>query len=735
MYGVIEGHAVDADGAPVPGAVVAIEGLATATTDTNGAFRLRGISPGAHRLVARRLGYHEVARWVSIGSGAVVQIELRLAPVAVAVRGVTVIGTREELEEVRSQLRLVPGSVALIEPEELATTRQANFHDVLRFTPGVWVQPRQGAADESQLSIRGSGLRNNFHLRGINLLVNGMAYRNADGFTDFESLELLTANAIQVYKGGNALRYGGSTLGGAINLETKTGHTARPLSVFGQGGSHGFWKTQLSSGSVLGNFDYYASYARTSLDGYRDWSDQQRDRLNLHAGILLSPTVDLRAFYFFADVDEHLAGSLTRAQFESDETLADPNNRANRWGRDYRLHHLGLQLRGQLTPTQRIEIAPYFQYRDIDHPIFRVLAQVSRDFGAEIRYESKGELAGHANRLTVGFQPTYGNTDNRHYDNVAGAHGALRKNQKEEVLATAVYLEDVLDVSARLALVAGLRYDVSERRAEDFFLSDGDQSGTRTFRALMPKVGALYRLPAVRGEIYANVSRSYEPPLLLELNSLTVPGFVDVRAQDAWQFELGTRGQFVGKGAWTWDASVYHAEIRNEILNMNVEPYPGAGFTVPTYRNAARTSHRGLELGIEYEAERFGARLSYTWARYRFERDASFSGNVLPGAPAHTLQAELRYEPVSGFSITPTLELVPRDYFVDSENITKNDGWMVMGVRAEWVSMTAGLTLFAAAQNLTDRRYSPSVQVDNAAGRFFESGDRRTVYAGLRWQP
>ena len=72
----------------------------------------------------------------------------------------------------------------------------------------MYVQPRFGAADESQISIRGSGLRNNFHLRGINVLVNGMPYRNADGFTDFESLELSNTESIEVYKGGNALRYG-----------------------------------------------------------------------------------------------------------------------------------------------------------------------------------------------------------------------------------------------------------------------------------------------------------------------------------------------------------------------------------------------------------------------------------------------------------------------------------------------------------------------------------------------
>jgi iron complex outermembrane recepter protein len=138
---------------------------------------------------------------------------------------VTVFGTHSDMAEIQEALAGVPGGAALIAAERIRATRQANLHDVLRLTPGVYVQPRFGAADESQLSIRGSGLRNNFHLRGVSVLVNGMPYRNADGFSDFESLELLTAEAIEVYKGANALRYGGSTLGGAINITTKTGYT------------------------------------------------------------------------------------------------------------------------------------------------------------------------------------------------------------------------------------------------------------------------------------------------------------------------------------------------------------------------------------------------------------------------------------------------------------------------------------------------------------------------------
>ena len=729
--GELRGLVKDQDNAPVTAVTVVVEGTGgIAQTGQDGRFVLRGLPAGTYQLRTARIGYQPAAVSVELPAEGIADVVIVVQRASIELRGVTVIGTREELEETRAQLRLVPGAVSLVEPEQIRATRQANFHDVLRLTPGVFVQPRYGAADESQLSIRGSGLRNNFHLRGVNLLVNGMAYRNADGFTDFESLELLTAEAIQVYKGGNALRYGGSTLGGAINLETKTGYTASPLNAFAEGGANGFFKGQLASGGTRGGFDYYASYARTSLDGFRDWADQRRDRVNAHVGYVVSPVLDARVFYFYARVREHLPGALTRAQFDSAPRQALAGNVANRWGRDYDLHHLGIQLRSQLGPRQQLEIAPYFQYRDIDHPIFRVLAQVSRDVGAELRYENTNPLAGREHRFTLGVQPAHENLDNRHYDNVGGQHGALAKDQKENVKGVALYLEDVLAITPRFSAVLGLRYDNSTRSARDHFLSDGDQSDSRTFRAVMPKVGALYRLAT--GELFANASRSFEPPLLLELNSLTVPGFIDLRGQDAWQFEIGGRGR---SGRFSWDVAAYDIELQDEILNNNVQPFPGAPFTVPTYRNADRTRHLGLEAGVALALDPVSLRVAFTTARYTYRRDSSFAGNDIPGAPRHVVQADLSWRHSSGLSVTPTLEWVPTSYYLNSANTVKNDGWASLGLRVEWLAPRVGLTAFAAVQNLTDARYSGSVQVDNGAGQFFEPADGRSVYAGFRWQP
>ena len=93
----------------------------------------------------------------------------RLEPVIVETERVPPERTRTDEQE----LQRVPGGVDLVPQRKIEESRGANLKDALDFVPGVLVRPRFGAADESQLSIRGSGLRNNFHLRGVNVLIDG----------------------------------------------------------------------------------------------------------------------------------------------------------------------------------------------------------------------------------------------------------------------------------------------------------------------------------------------------------------------------------------------------------------------------------------------------------------------------------------------------------------------------------------------------------------------------------
>ena len=165
-------------------------------------------------------------------------------------------------------------------------------------------------------------------------------------------------------------------------------------------------------------------------------------------------------------------------------------------------------------------------------------------------------------------------------------------------------------------------------------------------------------------QVFGNASHAYEPPLILEL---TAPGQIggdlsQLDAQKSWQFEVGTRGT-VGERL-AWDVAVYDIELWDEIQNVNVQPFPGAPFTIPRFRNIDRSRHTGVggrratccwsatSCRAPRASGRTGdtlrARVAYTWSRFVFVDDPNFGNNDLPGAPAHFIQAELRYDHGSG---------------------------------------------------------------------------------------
>src|SRR5258705_8976313 len=262
--------------------------------------------------------------------------------------------TRTE-EQAREEIDRTPGGVEIVPKKAIDESRAANLKDVLDFVPGVLIRPRFGAADESQLSIRGSGLRNNFHLRGINVLIDGFPYGNADGFSDFESIELLNTRYIEVFKGANALRFGGNTMGGAINLVSKTGSTAGLIESRVEGGSYGFFKGYLATGQVYGPLDLYASFSDTELQGYRDYSQQTRYRAFSTAGYVLPGGTTLRFDLGFTHNEEQLPGALTPQQFAQNPQQQNPATKFAKEARNYDYTCAALTLRTPLGDNQVFE--------------------------------------------------------------------------------------------------------------------------------------------------------------------------------------------------------------------------------------------------------------------------------------------------------------------------------------------------------------------------------------------
>src|SRR5258707_5808472 len=155
----------------------------------------------------------------------------------------------------------------------------------------------------------------------------------------------------------------------------------------------------------------------------------------------------------------------------------------------------------------------------------------TRTFGGEIRYRYFGSLAGHGNRFVAGFAPQIGTQGGRNWQNVLGRAGSLAALYGARAQNWGLYFENQFDIRRGLTFVVGGRGDVAYRRYEDHFLLNGGRSDERTFSAFSPKVGLTWQA-AESVQVFGNISRSYEPPLLFELTSFRAPGFLPLEPQE-----------------------------------------------------------------------------------------------------------------------------------------------------------------------------------------------------------
>ncbi|MFZ5504288.1 MAG: TonB-dependent receptor family protein [Pseudomonadota bacterium] len=666
---------------------------------------------------------------------------LQLPAVRVEARRIDT-ATLPGIDEARAALARTPGGAAVIDAASFRDARVSTLQDALGYSAGVFVQPRFGS-EESRLSIRGSGLQRTFHLRGIKLMQDGVPINLADGGGDFQVLEPLATRYIEVWRGANALQYGSSTLGGAINYVSPTGHDAPALTVRAETGAFGYLRSQLAGGFAAGRVDGYFSATSFAQDGFRDHARQDTQRLVGNLGVLLAPSLETRFFVQAAQSDSELPGNLTRQQLRDNPRQAAAGNITGNQKRDIDLWRVSNRTVWQAADGLRFELSAYYADKDLFHPIFQVLDQRSKDFGAELRMVSDGTLAGRPNRLVAGLSSARGDTDDDRWTNIGGTRGARTNKFDTSARNVEAYVEDQFTFVPGWTAVIGTQYTNARRRSRDLCFTGGplvcggaDESFSRSYEGWSPKFGIRHDLsPAV--QLFGNVSRSFEPPSFGELTGGAAV-IESLRAQRATTWEVGGRGSF-GWGAV--DLALYRAKVTDELLGVAVNTMTGQTNTI----NVPRTVHRGVEFAANGQfGGGFEWRQALLYNDFRFDDDALFGDNRLPGVPRTLFRGELGYRfagaPGGPLKVAVNAEWSPQRYAVDMANTEFADDYAIFGLRLQQ-QLGRQLSWFIEGRNLGDRRYAATTSVVRdfsalAAGarNVYLPGDGRAVYAGIEWR-
>jgi iron complex outermembrane receptor protein len=659
------------------------------------------------------------------------ELSLNDSPTNIVVLGRRIPPSQQQAAEEMAQ---IPGGVDLVPFEDFANRYAVSFADTLRLSPGVIADPR--FAEEVRLSVRGSGLSRGFHMRGLDLSVDGAPINISDGAGDFQEIDPLSAQRIEVFRGANGLRFGSASLGGAVNLATPTGRDVdAPLAVRLEAGSFNTTRENVRFAAAGDKLDLFGAVTHSESDGFRDHDDGDSTRLALNGG-MRSAWGKTRASLFLSEINQHLPGSITLQQALNDpsQAAAGAANNGGDQARDIRSTRAIISHNADLG-FAHLDAGVWSFSKSLYHPIFQLFEQDSFDWGVYARLSDEDRVR-FVRRWTIGASFARGDNDARQYVNRSGSQGDLKQHASQDAETDKVYGEVELGLSDRLSGIVGVQGIRSERLYDRTF--PDTLHGERTFVGVNPKFGFLYQA-SDSVTLYGNISRSYEPPTFTEYVQAPFGSFVStiqpVDAQSAWTGEIGARGE---AGPLTFDVAIYRANVRDEMLQFS-DPddplHPAATF------NAGDTIHQGVEAYVQWralqnDAGRLTATAAYTFSDFRFDNDPVYRNNRLAGAPRHQIHGEISWRSAQGWHVTPNLNWIPEDVDVDYTNTTKAPGYTVWGLEAGY-DLPNGVTLFLDARNLTDENYIATFStatMANVNSALYYPGETRSVYVGATFR-
>jgi iron complex outermembrane recepter protein len=637
----------------------------------------------------------------------------------------------------------VPFAISVVEAGQLHPAMPAvDLHEVLRVVPGVLVGNRHNLAMDTRIVVRGFGARSAFGVRGVRIMLDGIPLTLPDGQAALTNVDVGSLGRVEVLRGPAASLYGNAA-GGVIALTSREPPPEGLLEARLAVGSYGtsdplnLARYQANAGRTGARDSWFVGLSHLSTDGFREYSRARRSGLSARYRRALGENSAVTTILNVAAVPlAENPGALPLDSALQRPRMAWPQNVNSGSSKEVAQAQGGVAFTHDAGPAM-LEAAAYGLGRSMDNPLpFGRYIQLRRT-GWGARVVARG-TAPAPTTWAVGVEANAQRDDRLERDNVAGEPvGPVYQDRIDRVVSIGPFAFVQASLAPRLAIRAGGRYDAVAFDSDDRLGESGtDRPARRVLDAWSGSAGALVDLGhGVR--TWSSLSTWFQTPTTTELiNAPPAPGETccqtgfnpELEPQDGWGWEVGVGG---GSGSVRWEVVGFDLRVRNEILPFQVEGAQGRDF----YRNAGRSSHRGLEVAAQAPVGRdWATALAYTYSAYRFAEplDATLTGNRLPGIPPHRVEARISWSRAGNML---GLDVEWADHSpVNDANTARAPSYTLLDLRAARAVRTRSATLepFLALTNVLDSRYSSSVVINAFGGRYHEPGPGRAVLTGIK---
>jgi catecholate siderophore receptor len=649
-------------------------------------------------------------------------------------------------------LRDTPQTIVVVPRAVLQEQNATTLRDVLRNVTGITMQAGEGGVPAGdQMSIRGFSTRTDMFVDGV---------RDFGGY----SRDTFNVEQVEVAKGPASTLVGRGSTGGAINLVSKA-----PVLRSARGFNLGLGSAEYKRGSFDVNQPlagvgvsnaalrlnamwtdadvpgrnavankrwgvapsltfglgtptrFTASYFHLGQDNVPDYGQPW---VNAASGPLAElnggrPPVDGDRFYGilardYEKTDTDLATGVVEHDFSPGLTLRNQL----RWGRTNRDSVITApRFVDVLSPDLYTQINRQFQSRDMEDTILSNQLSLTSRFttgpvshalvaGVELAREGSVNYARTAPAAPVAdlFNPNPGDP----YTGAITRTGAVNDANAD---SATVFAFDTVNVSRKLALTGGLRYDHFAVDFDATAITGITTPFSRTDDLLSWKAGAVFR-PQPFGSVYAGVGNSFNPSaegLSLAANN------VELAPEETRSYEVGTK----------WDVaqgrlSLVGAIFRTEKTNART---PGINPGDPPLVLDGRQRVDGVEVGAQGKlGSRIDVFTGYThmWSEITGSNTAAELGNALAQTPEDTFSLWANVQLSSQASVGGGAVYMDSVYRNALNTLRAPSYWLWSATAAYAVSRQ--LTLRVNGQNLAGADY-----VDRVGGGHFVPGAGRSL--------
>ena len=557
-------------------------------------------------------------------------------------------------------------------------------------------------------------------------LVDGLPLENPyEGATQrLDRVNTFDIAQVQVIKGPTSALYGNNAFGGVVNVITKDAPKQTQGQILIEAGNFDRSRLGVSLGGTASEVGFFFDANTRHLDGLR--ADSKNDKDQFSAKLIFSVNDELKVTARAEYLDEAVVarGDLTAEQITQDKRQAGSLSSST----DLQQSTFALKLE-QYVEAGLIEFSLLQREKDtIGLSRFRG-PQDEYDVGQSLKFTYRHDLDfGH---LISGYELYDSEQETKRYARsdleLQGAYTEF----KNELTIDAYFLQYHAEVFEALTLTAGARY-------EDIELTSSLFNEQAQFSDLSTKVGVSYQL-SKEHLIWASMSEGFYAPDLGDLYDFE-EGNPNLDPEEMKNLEFGIRGYF---GAWHYDSSVYHSEIKNYLVTQEFTRLNDSGLEeeYEQVTNAGQVSLKGVESVIEYIPQqtnwRFG--ITHTFNRNTYDSfvqstpgaSDDYSGKVMRRAPKHHVNARLAWLGKEDFTVELEADVYSH-YYADHQNSEQSKFTRDPRINLRLDYQFKQWKFYLHALNLTDTLEDRATYSRDKMK--FRTIDGKTLYLGATYQ-